>query len=308
MVESAAVIVRTQGYRNSALLRALHSIADQEFDVTAIIVVHGDRSKLAEIESLASGVQNLKFVILHHENLLDKRGAPLNTGLRYIRSNGFDAWSILDDDDMIYPMFWSELSLALREEGVDFVYSKSNQRFEGKLASGPEAFPALRLLLFNFIPINTFAMKTTSFSDIFFDESLDYLEDWAFFLELLSRQAGIKHLPLVLSEYTVRSPENYSYAQDPDNWHRSANTIINKIRSREFQIKGSEIELAFHTFNPTPHYLICPSIPEALGKSPTYLHWYSKLPRRYKAAVSFSDFLLKVLLPFISVGRKVLQR
>lgn len=192
-----AVIVRTQGKRPALLAETLASLSYQRPRCEAVLTVHAPWERVTEVTAIcrASGVPH---TVLHAGDLARRRGYPLNVGLAHCYEvGGFDALFFLDDDDIVYPTFTRRMAQALTATGADVVYAASNQRdLQGVPEAGYAPLHFAQLLVQNFIPINSYSIRFSRLiaTRPFFDESMDYTEDWLFLLQLLS--LGLRFEPL----------------------------------------------------------------------------------------------------------------
>jgi glycosyltransferase involved in cell wall biosynthesis len=204
---SGVAIMRTQGERIDLLSEALHSLASQGIPIDAIVVVHGDQSALSAVSELCTGIQS-KIEVLHAPETQRRRGYPINVALTHLYESKreFGFLFFLDDDDVVYPMFATKMLEALAVSDADLVYAASNKRVPWEPTEpGRAPLPAACLLVGNFIPINSYCVRFTSLraAKPFFDESLDYLEDWHFLIELLGHRFRFMAIGDTLSEFRI---------------------------------------------------------------------------------------------------------
>jgi len=241
-----ASIIRTQGKRVSLLEEALQSVSFQNPSCMAIVVLHGKFEKLALVESICRRIDHLKYTLLHAEDLHKKRGYPLNVGLKYLyeHSDVYERVGFLDDDDIYYPFFTQCMDQAFCLTGADVVYSASNKRFPDGLpvhGYGPDHIGFLPIE--NFIPINSYSVQTKILKEmnIFFDEELEYMEDWHFLLQLFSRGLRFEAIPERLSEFRIISDGNTPQKKQPEKWKQASLKIRRFINHSQFSLSGFEL-------------------------------------------------------------------
>jgi GT2 family glycosyltransferase len=270
-----AVIIRTQGRRPALLAAALASVAAQAVAVTAFVVVHGDDAALASIEDILSGIHE-DTRILHAADLERRRGYPLNLALERIYDAGeeFDFLFFLDDDDIVYPGFCRTMSDAMRRRNVDVVYAASNRRVSAETATpGYAPLPPICLLIENFMPINSYAIRLGAIRSarLFFDESLEVLEDWNFLHRLLAMR--LRFLPLgdTLSEFRITGDGNTPDKQDQAVWDRAWDGVHDFLDQIRRQMDRSYILSAFKDFDFASRGPLTPSEVKLLQKTAEFI-------------------------------------
>ncbi len=216
---SGVTIMRTQGKRVDLLSEALHSLASQGIPINAIVVVHGDQSALSAVSEFCTGIQG-KIEVLHAPETQRRRGYPINVALTHLYESKreFGFLFFLDDDDVVYPMFATKMLEALAVSDADLVYAASNKRVPWEPTEpGRAPLPAACLLVGNFIPINSYCVRFTSLraAKPFFDESLDYLEDWHFLIQLLGHRFRFMAIGDTLSELRIIGDGNTEIKRFP---------------------------------------------------------------------------------------------
>lgn len=217
-----ACLIRTQGRRLEFLEEAVHSVLQQTVPITPCIVVHGDLETFNLVGKWASRFDG-RVEMLHASLGGRRRGYPLNVGLDFIEAatDRFDFFCILDDDDILYPMFAERLVAALNMSGADVAYCTTNSRVPGeqaKVAHPP--LPTAALISGNFIPINAYIVRTTFLkrSGARLREDIHYLEDWDFLLSLMHAGARFTLLNETLSEFRIIGDGNLDQKQDPEHF------------------------------------------------------------------------------------------
>jgi len=110
-----AVIIRTGGRNFSHLIRTLDSIVNQTYkNIRAVIVIYKHVEGLLElIESYREKFNNQLDVI---EEISNIRSASLWAGLNYVKECGYPFFSILDDDDEIFPNHLTALYKVINDK------------------------------------------------------------------------------------------------------------------------------------------------------------------------------------------------
>jgi hypothetical protein len=246
-------IIRTQGRRPEMLAEALQSLSFQCPGCVAVVAVHAPFDRVNETAAICREA-GLSHQVLHAKDTERKRGYPLNIGLSYCyEAGGFDGLLFLDDDDIIYPQFTRRMAQALMTSEADVIYAGSNQRC---LQGAPEAgyFPLsiAQLFIQNFIPINSYVIRFSRLVEarLFFDETLDYTEDWHFLLRLL--ELGFRFEPLrdTLSEFRMTSDGNMTVKTNAAAWNQDSLRIRKYINKTMFSIGGADwVGIAPHLQN-----------------------------------------------------------
>ena len=209
-----AVIIRTQNKRPELFLEAVESASAQTPSLTPIVVVHGSDDDLRDVERQLRDNSEVVFLLASEKcNPGKRRGYPANVAIDYVKGGPgkFDYVIFLDDDDILYPYFSSQIGEALQWSGADLVYAMSNKRRPWRPAEpGPAPLPASCLISENFIPCNSYGLATPFLRrcGIRFDEDMFYLEDWDFLLSLWNFGARFQFLPQVVSEFRIINDGN----------------------------------------------------------------------------------------------------
>jgi LmbE family N-acetylglucosaminyl deacetylase len=242
-----SVIVRTQGIRFPFLKEALTSIASQSRPCIAVVVAHAGAEMLETIASVCRDVPSLSWVLLHAAHTENKRGYPLNVGLEYVLTfhSETEAVAFLDDDDILYPDFSARMLETLRNTAADVVCAASNRCIPGQAAEeGYRPISFLNLFVINFIPINTYVIRLVSLRNtpVFFDETMDVVEDWHFLLQLIQHGFRFEAVMEVLSEFRIISDGNKKIKDDPDKWETAYAYIYNFMQTRSFLMNGPMLQ------------------------------------------------------------------
>jgi glycosyltransferase involved in cell wall biosynthesis/molybdenum cofactor biosynthesis enzyme MoaA len=202
------VIVPTHN-RPGLLKDALASLVAQDYGNWEAIVVNDGGPSVAELVATADPVGRIRYV--EHRRSFGPAAAR-NGALRVARG---DIVCYLDDDDFFRPNHLSTVVETLAMEGRSFVYTDAEIVVEdmqdGKRITGErgnpyrhEQYSRERLLVANFIPINTWAHRWECVAAVgFFDETLESFEDWEFLLRI-ARRYELVHVPVQTVEVRWR--------------------------------------------------------------------------------------------------------
>ncbi|MCM2255893.1 MAG: glycosyltransferase family 2 protein [Vicinamibacteria bacterium] len=221
-----SVVVRTLG--RASLQVAADSVAAQSWPAIELVVVDAAGQGLQ-----APDCGRFPVRVCGAGGRL-ARAAAANAGLRAAQGRFV---ILLDDDDWLYPGHVAKLAAALADErvgraaysgveaiGLDVDGTRARQVWD-------DPFDPLRLLYENFIPIHAMAFARSLVDEgCQFDETLDVLEDWDFWLQVAARTA-LRHLPGITAAY--RTP-GASGVHDPNSKaaRRAAETIVNRWAGR----------------------------------------------------------------------------
>ena len=238
LIPRALCVVRTQGGRMELLENTLASIRAQSLQITPCIVVHGDddlhdfvKRQLTK-QSLPD--ETVPAVILKAPNTSLKRGYPCNVALDYLEKNRdtYDLLCFLDDDDHYLPGFADRLVHLMRATEADIAYCATNALPKtGEPVAQHKLLPFTALLAGNFIPFNSFLVRTEAVfaARARFNETLHYLEDYDFLVQLLL--AGVRAEPLheTLSEYRLLGDGNSAIKQDVAHFQECEEQVRQRI-------------------------------------------------------------------------------
>lgn len=270
-----AAIIRTQGRRSTLLSDALASVAAQSVAVTAFVVVHGDATALGRVKDAISGIHE-DTRIVHAADLGRRRGYPLNLALERIYDTGeeFDFLFFLDDDDIVYPEFCRTMSAAMRRPNVDVVYAASNRRVPAETATpGYAPLPPICLLIENFIPINSYAIRLDAIRSArpFFDESLEVLEDWNFLHRLLAMRLKFWPLGETLSEFRITGDGNTPDKRDQAVWDKAWDGVHDFLDQIGRDLDRAYLLSAFQNFDFVARRPLTPSEVILLRKTAEFI-------------------------------------
>lgn len=237
-------VVRTRGNRPVMLNQCLRSIFRQDRPVQVFLLNHSNTKIDLSVHFSLSERNNIKIVMV--EDLKSKRGAPLNIGLKLAMEavgDGEGYLAFLDDDDIVYPQFLGTLvSEAIRTEKT-LVYGATFKRVDSLEPEPAFGYrPTMELFVNNFIPINAYVLnlKKIKKNSVYFDESLDVLEDWKFLLELVLKRHEFGYVDSVISEFSLRTDGSNSLNQDSlEQWEKCEKAIENFVRNQSLEISGN---------------------------------------------------------------------
>jgi GT2 family glycosyltransferase len=227
-------IIRTQGTRMELLAQAVASVRAQAVTFTPCIVVHGDAARrdfvdrwLQASTAAASGPAP---IVLGATDAGRRRGYPCNVGLDHLAENAdsFDLLCFLDDDDHLLPDFSARLLEALRAGDADLAFGQTNALpMRGEPFLQHQLLPAVALFHGNFMPIHSYIVRTEAVlaAKARFDETLHYLEDWDFLLQIVA--AGGRAVPLfeTVAEYRILGDGNTEQKRDQAHFEHCMTTV-----------------------------------------------------------------------------------
>lgn len=254
------VIVRTQGKDlELELNNALNSLIAQTYEnLLVLLMIHSNNEKI--IEKTLSFIKPFqKMIEIKPVIVSDKQGNrahPLNVALKNLDC---EYLSFLDDDDIYYPNMGSTLIKALEDNDKTFALGRSIdviERLETNIADEEylytvskakrpyQEFSKSLLLLENFIPFNTFILKTTLLDSVKFNEDMEYLEDWDFLKQLiLKEEFSIIQLDMPVSEYKRRNDITDTYNEENfEKWLKSRETTDNRLKDKETVIRIGDLK------------------------------------------------------------------
>lgn len=199
-----SVVVRTKN-RRALLPKALSSVLAQTHPRIELVVVNDGDEDVSDLVAGAGRHLEAYHCVTTGENR--GRGAAANCGLAQATGEYF---LFLDDDDWLDPPHLSTLVRAITADPDTLVaYTGVRVASTGwesdRIFNTP--FDRNRLYYDNYIPIHA-ALVSRSIIDagIRFDESLEVLEDWDFWLQVLQRTVSFLHVDGVTASYRV-SPD-----------------------------------------------------------------------------------------------------
>lgn len=195
-----SIIVRTRN-RPGLLAKALSSVLAQTHPRIELVVVNDGEEDVAAL--VADAGRHLEAYHCVPTGEHRGRGAAANRGLEQAAGEYF---LFLDDDDWLDPPHLSTLVEAVAGSDTLVAYTGvravSGDHELDRVFNTP--FDRNRLYYDNYIPIHA-ALVSRSVIDagIRFDESLEVLEDWDFWLQVLQRTVSFLHVDGVTANYRV---------------------------------------------------------------------------------------------------------
>ncbi len=243
----ASIIVRTRN-RPKYLRECLISLAMQSVSLQASEIGRG-RKKLLEVVLVNDGGELIDLgdfdaprgMEIHyaHSGFPKGRSKCANIGLEL--STG-DFIGFLDDDDILYPNHLNTLVPALENTRENYVYSDGLVATQIPYSSSPSGYATIDLELVysrefshkklkaaNFIPIHTALFKRRVIDEwgVKFDENLEVLEDWDFWLQI-ANFTSFKHVSEITCEYRIRNDGTNTIGQFDHLWRWSENYVREK--------------------------------------------------------------------------------
>lgn len=253
------VVLRTQGKGlELELNNALNSLIAQTYEnLLVLLMIHSNNEKT--IEKTLSFIKpfqkmlNIKPIVLRDKQ--GNRSYPLNAALKNLDC---EYLSFLDDDDIYYPNMGSTLIKALEDNDKTFALGRSIdviERLETNIAGEEylytvskakrpyQEFSKPLLLLENFIPFNTFILKTSLLDGVKFNEDMTYLEDWDFLKQLiLKEEFSFIQLDVPISEYRRRNDITDTFNEDNyEKWLEAREITDNSFKDKEINTKIGDL-------------------------------------------------------------------
>ncbi|MEI7475261.1 MAG: glycosyltransferase [bacterium] len=216
-IGKVGIVIRTKD-RPLFLKRALEDILNQTFTDWSLVIVndYGDREILEKLVDSFKSRLGERYSIIYNETNL-KLGASATVGFKALNTE----YSIIhDDDDTWHPQFL--------EKCVDFLDNKPNSDIAGVVVHSLKIIEQVleneikplyneiynshlsalislyRIAIENVFPPTSFLYKTSVFKEIgYYDEKLEFMEDWEFNLRFLSK-FEIAVIPETLCYYHQR--------------------------------------------------------------------------------------------------------
>jgi LmbE family N-acetylglucosaminyl deacetylase len=213
-----SVIVRTRD-RVRTLNTALASIAVQDHPNIELVVVNdGGEDVTSTVNAFEHSFRSVRYLRLE---TTQGRSAAGNRGMECATGEYF---MFLDDDDWIAPAHISNLVRAHRS-GEDHLLVYTGIQVVNCGPGGPspsrilnDPFDRNRLYYENYIPIHAALIRRSVIDAGFrFDESLEMLEDWDFWLQLCQITVSFAHVDAVTGYY--RSGEGHGLGYERGNAH-----------------------------------------------------------------------------------------
>lgn len=199
-----SVIVRTRN-RLEMLKEALASIASQKYPNIEVIVVNDGGERVGSL------LRNLDYAFIRLKcvefDTTLGRSAAANRGMDHVKG---DYFMFLDDDDwmdsthisnLVYGHLTDDNNLVVYT-GIQAVDTASGSNSPGYVFNEP--FDRYRLYYENYIPIHAALIKRTAIDNGYrFDESLELLEDWDYWLRLCQVTVAFRHVDAVTGYYRM---------------------------------------------------------------------------------------------------------
>lgn len=193
-----SILIRTYN-RPARLKRALHSIIMQRYGKVEVVVVNdGGEDVSSVINEVSSSIKNIKIIDL---KVNSGRSVCANVAMR--NATGL-LFNFLDDDDEFKPDHLETIIASYRRNrSVKVFYTGSEKiNVNGKVVETFfNDFDRNLMLMTNTIPIHSICFSRCVYDQgCRFDETLDYLEDWDFWIQV-SRIWEFKFLRKVTTIY-----------------------------------------------------------------------------------------------------------
>lgn len=225
LADQVSVVTRTKD-RPLLLRRSIESVLNQTHENWLHIVVNdgGNGDVLEGVISQFSSRYRQRLKLIENSQSLGT-SAALNIGMKAATS---DYIITHDDDDTLEPKFLEKSIASLKENkklvpktrGVishttvieeSIEDSRILEKYRYSFNGWIKTVALTRLAAGNFIPPISFLFDRAVFSEIgFFNEEINFAEDWEFYLRFLSR-FEIAVLPEHLANYHLRSASNDLY-------------------------------------------------------------------------------------------------
>jgi len=234
--ESPFISVIIRAHKKHFLINSLESLLNQTYPLFEVIIVWFGNEQLEIPE---------KFNKLDYKILFGKKSRSFNLNLGIENSSG-DFISFLDEDDIFYPEHIAELSeILVANKDIDIVYSGANLtkcKLEKKIIKKIAKISVFnfpyekgKLLVENYIPLNTLMIKRHIFNQIKFSEEFEAYEDWVFLLEAENKCFNFYHHNKITCEYRIFT-EDYVVSH-----YKKGYTEIEK-KVREYIFKNFKFE------------------------------------------------------------------
>ena len=223
-----SIIVRTKD-RPTLLREALSSILTQTYSNLEVLIINAGT---VDVSRVVSEFENLVTIRQIHPPEPVGKAAAANLGAKNAAGKYLN---FLDDDDLLYSTHIEKLVRFLEVTGERMAYSdceKATYEWQGgrfqlaaekTLCYGTD-YDRDRLYLNNYIPFMTAVFQRSLAEEVqYFDESLDGLEDWDFWLRA-SKLTDFHRIPGVTAQYRFLAEHDYRphalriYQKHVDDW------------------------------------------------------------------------------------------
>ncbi len=258
-----SVVMRTSGEDFLLLRDAVYSVAAQSYERKEIVLTYQRTDKFSRahhdefsenLRKLIEALEGLLPITLLEVDPDEDRTYPLK--IAKAQASG-EFLSFLDYDDIFYPYMGQVLIDRMSETGSNFAYGNSIVVMQdvcdtdagsftytdSKFKLYGEEFGFLKLLVDNYIPINTYVLRVAEFSDVDFDLSIELAEDWDYLHSLVrTGRLNPSYLDIDVSEYRKRNNQTQTHNPALERtWNDSRERIFKKIAATDFVIPGEEI-------------------------------------------------------------------
>ncbi len=212
--------------RLQLLPHAIRSLQQQSYQNWEAVVVNDGGAPVV----LAGGLADPRIKLMELNRNYGQSQAR-NIGLKFAKG---EVICFLDDDDVFKPDHLATVVKGL--ESTNFVYTLAESVvYDDDHSVSKRAvvyndieYSRERLLVSNFIPINTWGVRSDYLKEVgFFDESLQCLEDWELLIRLSSR-CRFLHIPKVTVEVHERQGATSVTKAHAENYSEVFEDIYNK--------------------------------------------------------------------------------
>lgn len=259
MSKKWTVIIRTQGRENELeLANALNSLIAQDYkNLSVILTIHTNNPSLINktLNFIIPFKRSLDILPIVVKKRLGNRSYPLNVALKRLDS---DYVSFLDNDDIYYPQMGTLLIGIIEKKNVSFAYGTSIKVVQeltkdnfgneylytkSKVKFDTKDFNLISLLLDNYIPFNSFILKSSLLKGEYFDETLDYLEDWDMLRRItFKKDFSLMQIKVPVSEYRIRGDKTDTYnKENQKKWEKSRRIIDEKTSNKQIKMTMMDI-------------------------------------------------------------------
>jgi len=245
-----SVIITTYNRKN-LLPHAIESVLAQTYQNFEIIIVNDYGEDVWDI------IQKYQKDTIQYLNNLQNCGPAYSRNIAVSAAKG-EIVCYLDDDDRFLPEHLETVVNTMVAEKVDVVYTDAfviEEKQEGiKEYSTDKFLPGIdtdfskeRLLVFNYIPVNTLAHKYDALQQVHgFDETLESHEDWEFFLKL-SQLYDFRHIHKQTVEIYIRTWErdNRTY-QEKNTFFDVYRKIYRMYPSKKLSVRKERYRRLYH--------------------------------------------------------------
>ena len=244
-------VILTTYNRRHLLPYAIESVFSQTYQNFEIIIVNDCGDDVWDI------IQKYQQDNIQYLSNLQNYGPAYSRNIAVSAAKG-EIVCYLDDDDRYLPEHLETVVYTMIAEKVGVVYTDAffiKERQEGVkedstdkyLSDTNTDFSKERLLVFNYIPVNTLAHKYDALPQVHgFDETLESHEDWEFFLKL-SQLYDFVHIHKQTVEIYIRAweKENRTY-QEKNTFFDVYRKIYRMYPSKNLSVKKERYRRLYH--------------------------------------------------------------